>query len=208
MKLPKMFTSISSYPVDLLSNKENSLEKFSRGLRVFLILLIAMFLTTCFHHVQMYRGSPKAESEEGTLTYNPQAGWLHIIKVDSIDPGPADDAIPEYVLHLLPGEHEVLVTPVYFLMGSASTLGSVSDEDEERARQVIDGWLLKFTMEPGHSYFLGADHGGWLENESELILEEPDSVFVFRPKGWRNWSPYICDEVPENRVSVIISEDD
>lgn len=213
MKLPKMFTLLLVFPLDLFFHKESSMKKFFYRIRILLPFLIVMILTGCFHHFQMYSGSPKAESEEGTLMNNPQGSGLWIIKVDSIDPGLERGPIKDTqacVLHLLPGEHTVLVTPPYFLMGSASLWFSVSDEDEARAREIIDGWLLKFTVEPGHNYGVGSEHMVWRENEDdiELIIEEADSVYVYRPKDWRNWTPYICDEVPENRVSVIITDEE
>ena len=211
MKLPKMFTLLSVFPLDLFFNKESSIKKFYYRIRVLLIFLILLLLTACFHHVQMYSGSPKAESEEGTLINNPKVSWLWIIKVDSIDPGLERGPIQDTqacVIHLLPGEHAVLVTPPYRLKGLESFWGSVSGEDEVRAREVIDGWLLKFTIEPGHNYGLGSENTGWrkFEDDIKLILEEPDSVLIQRPKNWRNWTPYIYDEVPENRVSVIVTD--
>lgn len=202
-----IFELLTLVPQSLSICRTNRVIKCCKGIGIILLIFSLMFLTACFHHVQLYSGEPRNESEEGTLMNNPQASSLWVIRVDDkdlgLERGPIQDT-QACVLHLLPGEHTVFVTPIYYLFGWPS----LTDECEILVREKIDGWLLKFTVEPGHNYGIGSQHTMWYTNEDDITFLEckSDSINIFRPIDWRSWSHYVCDEVPENRVSEIISK--
>ena len=179
------------------------MKKYSFSLIILSLLCSAMLLTACMNHLYLYEGEPRLELEEGTLTVGTIAQTLMIIRVDGIDPGRINSG--NTFLHLLSGEHTVFVSPTWSLLYYEK--GSKTDEKKALARKIAKGWLLQFTVEPGHNYLLGVAGSTELNpGKAEFLIEGQDSVLVEYLWDWETWTPYIRNEVNNNRVSEIVSE--
>ncbi len=180
------------------------MKKHSFSLLILSLLCSAMLLTACMSHLYLYEGEPRSESEEGTLGAGTLANALRIMRVDGFDPGLGSNS-QNSVLHLLSGEHTVFVSPTWMLLYYGK--GSKSDEKKVLARKISKGWLLRFTVEPGHDYSLNvAGSTGLNPGEYEFLIEGPDTVLIKYLWDWEKWTPYIMNEINNNRVSEIVSE--
>ncbi len=169
------------------------------------LLCSAMLLIGCMSHLYLYEGEPRSESEEGTLLAGTIAQTLRIMRVDGFDPGLGPNSV-NYELHLLPGEHTVFVSPNWFIIETFAK-GSKSDEKKALARKISKGWLLRFTVEPGHQYILDvAGSAGLNPGRAELLIEGPDSVLIRYLWDWEKWTPFVRNDNNNNRVSEIVSE--
>ncbi|MFC1790847.1 hypothetical protein ACFL0I_00050 [Gemmatimonadota bacterium] len=171
-------------------------------------LFLSLLLTGCWTQLQLYEGPRLPESEEGTLGNNAQVSDLWIVRVDDellgLEPGAWKDE-QDCILHLLPGEHTVFVTPLWRLINISSFFGGVSPAQMAEMWNSIDGWLLKLVVEPGHQYVLGSDDSRWDDMELEVVFTEPDTIVLSRPEGWKEWTPYITDHSTQERVGEIVS---
>ena len=180
------------------------MKKYSFSLIILSLLCFAMLLTACMSHLYLYEGESRSESEEGTLGAGTIAQTLMIMRVDGSDPGLGSNS-QNSVLHLLSGEHTVFVSPTWMLMYYGK--GSKSDEKKAMARKLSKGWLLRFTVEPGHDYRLNYDRSTGLNpGDYDFLIEGQDTVLIQYLWDWEKWTPYIMNEINNNHVSEIVSE--
>ncbi len=136
------------------------------------------------------------------------------------------------LLHLLPGEHTIFVSPAWGLyrgdVANSKGMTAVawgfnwqrtSSEQREAVQAEIPGWLLRFVAEPGRRYRLDTDTAtAWADVREgttagrrfdlEVVVVEGDTLTLERPAGWDGWAPCVRvferEEEPK-RVSEILS---
>ncbi len=203
-----------------------------RGLLLLVLLLGPALIQTGCYNVQLYEGPPRPAGEEAILFYWRKEGLLEIVRVDGerLALPPTGMFKTNFAqLHLLPGEHTIFVCPVWGLYrgvvaGSRGWTAVAwswnwersSPEQREAVWNSIDGWLVRFVVEPGRKYNLSADTTGASADHDarpgegrafdlEVVVLGSDTLTVERRLGWQNWIPYVRDDESGERVSEIVS---
>jgi hypothetical protein len=134
---------------------EGRMRSFFIYSKVLFLFIISIFLASCFHAIQVYEGPALPEEKVGIIYVHSQMVKLEVLEVDgkelNLKTGAWVDT-KDCQIHLLPGEHTMLVT----------------NRKGWKGRVGYGQALLKFLVEEGHTYYLSYDsepseEPGWLD---------------------------------------------